>query len=69
LWSCLTGDWGRQKLHVVVEDHAGRRAFEWAAFARMVPDQAGIATIQDLGRESLRAWVAAEAELMMTGKP
>ena len=68
-WACLVGDGNRQKLYVGVEDRLTRREFEWIRFAQVVQGQAAGATTADLQTEILRSWVAAEAELLSTGRP
>ncbi|MGH7613595.1 MAG: TolB family protein [Gemmatimonadales bacterium] len=67
-WACLVGDWNRQRLYVVVEDHSARRRFEWFRFAQVVQSQSAGNTPRDVRVEVLRAWVAAEAELIAAGE-
>ncbi len=68
-WSCLVGDWDQRKLYVVVEGHLGRREFQWVQFANVAQGQVAGGTAQGLSAEALRAWVAAEAELITTRRP
>ena len=67
VWSCLAGDLRHRRLYVTVEDHPERRPFEWFDFALAT----GASPQEDSGSEALekalRAWVSAEAALILDG--
>jgi hypothetical protein len=56
-WACLAGERRRRRLFVVVEGVAERPRFDWAENVRLLA--------RDPSGRSLRAWVAAEAELAL----
>ncbi len=66
-WACLAGDRARQRLFLVVEGVPGFRAFDWTEIARLTRqapvDRGGVLS----GAGILRAWIAAEAQLMLDG--
>ena len=66
-WACLAGDRAGQRLFIVVEGVPGHRAFDWNEITRLTRqaplDRGAIAR----GAGILRAWIAAEAELMLDG--
>lgn len=66
-WACLVGDWRRRRLMVVVEGHRGRRKFDWFRFAQVAQIERAGNSSRELAAHVLRAWVTAEAELIVTG--
>ncbi len=58
-WVCLVGDSKRRRLRVVVEGIAVGRPVDWAEMARLIG--------RDPSEETLRAWVAADGELIAAG--
>jgi len=58
-WVCLIGDSERRRLRVVVEGSATGRPVDWAEITRLIE--------RDPSEETLRAWVAAEGELIAAG--
>ncbi len=59
-WAVLAGEPRRRRLYVVVEGVNGRRPFDWSENTRLAA--------RDPSGAALRAWVAAEAELMVSGR-
>ncbi len=57
-WACLAGDRTRKRLFVAVEGSAERRPFDWSEITRLEQ--------RDPGSAAVRAWVAAEGELIRT---
>lgn len=58
-WACLAGDVRRRRLFVTVEGITERRPFDWQENTRLIQ--------RDPTGTALRAWVMAEAELLLTG--
>jgi len=62
-WACLAGEPERRKLFVVVEGIKKRRAFRWVEMVRLSRRPAGDS---EAAIAAARAWVAAEAELLIS---
>jgi hypothetical protein len=65
-WACLAGDWTGRRLYVAVEGIRRTRAFQWDGLPGVV--RSGSARDRDqlaASLAALRAWVAAEAALIL----
>jgi hypothetical protein len=65
LWACLAGDLGDRRLFVRVEGRSEGRSFSWSDFGGVTGSRSGNRSDQVAVLEALRAWVAAEAEMIL----
>jgi hypothetical protein len=63
-WACLAGNLDREDLFVVVEGISEARPFEWLAIGEMMTGGGGTGGLDP--EESLRAWVAAEVDVLLS---
>ena len=63
-WACLAGNLDREELFVVVEGISEARPFKWLEVGQMITGGGG--TVGPDPEESLRAWVSAEVDVLMS---
>lgn len=68
VWACLAGDFDGRRLYLRVEGRNETRPFSWAEFGGVARTRSDALETSAAGLEALRAWVAAEAVVLLSSE-